>query len=176
MPSAAPSPPLPNATRNGQTNGREHSRPSAPATRNTDPNGPVERWRRVVDQIRARDPKLGAFLDHAEVLEMSAEKIELGFARDSLFYAEVTSKATHREIVEAAYSVFAARPLVEFQTQTNVDQAPPSTETVFARDKEARALKQREDDERARSHPVVLDAVRVLGARIKNIELPKTDS
>jgi hypothetical protein len=134
----------------------------------------VERWRQVVDKIRQRDPKLGAFLDHAEVLEVSGHCIRLGIDKHSLFRSEVTSRTTQQEIAEVAAQVFGRKPTVEFET-SSIDSGSPTSETVFAKDKEARTQKERDDIERAKAHPVVLEAVRVFGARVKSIELPKSD-
>jgi DNA polymerase-3 subunit gamma/tau len=139
-----------------------------------DSDRPVERWRQVVDKIRQRDPKLGAFLDHAEVLEVSGHCIRLGIDKHSLFRSEVTSRTTQQEIAEVAAQVFGRKPTVEFET-SSIDSGSPTSETVFAKDKEARTQKERDDIERAKAHPVVLEAVRVFGARVKSIELPKSD-
>jgi hypothetical protein len=129
----------------------------------------------VVDAIRGQSPKLGAFLDHAEVMRIDGECIELGIDKHSLFHGEVTSRSTLEAIAEAALSVFGTRPRVQFDNREGVGSTAPPSETVFARVKEARLQKERDEIERARAHPVVLEAVRVFGARVKTIELPKTD-
>jgi DNA polymerase-3 subunit gamma/tau len=136
---------------------------------------PVELWRQVVDGIRGGNPKLGAFLDHAEVIRIDGECIQLGIDKHSLFHGEVTSQSTLREIAEAARLVFGTRPRVQFDSRELGGSTAPPSETVFAKDKEARLQKERDEIERARAHPVVLEAMRVFGARVKNIELPKTD-
>lgn len=176
-PAAAPEPPA--AERAPTSNDEAPSRDPVRTLRSgggpdTQEDGPVERWRRVVDAIRLGNPKLGAFLDHAEVYSVGGDEIRLGIDKNSMFHGEVTSPATRAEIADAAERVFGQRPAVVFESSKH-DSLSPSSETVFARDKEARARKEREDIERARAHPVVLEAVRIFGARVKNIELPKSD-
>lgn len=136
----------------------------------------VERWRLIANAIRETDPKLGAFLDHAEVLAIDAERIHLRIERGSFFHNEVTSNDTKRRITEVASRILGGAPEIEFEAPLiDSERSDLAGETVFRKDKEAREQREREEIERARSHPVVLEAVRVLGARVKNIELPKND-
>jgi DNA polymerase-3 subunit gamma/tau len=174
-PESAPPDPIDSRRANTVPEAPEPPSAPAPAPRAREPVSPVERWRQVVDAIRGQSPKLGAFLDHAEVARVDGECIELAMGKDSMFHAEVTSSRTIAEIAEAAATVFGTRPRVQFQSRDGIPSSVPPSETVFAKDKEARAKKEREEIERARAHPVVLEAVRVLGARVKNIELSKAD-
>lgn len=130
-----------------------------------------ERWRRIVDPIRKIDVALGAFLDHAVVFEVSPQRLRVGFERDSVFRSAGNEPETRKHVLEAAQQVFGSTPTLEW-----VDNAPvtdASGRTVFAVDKEARVTRHRQALERARSHPVVEEAVRVLGARVRNIEVPE---
>lgn len=131
-----------------------------------------ERWRRIVDPIRQTDAGLGAFLDHAVVLEVSSERLRVGFERDSVFRSAANEPNTRSQILRAAEQVLGSKPTLEW-----VDGAPLADgagQTVFAVDKAARLTRHREALDRARSHPVVEAAVRVLGARVKNIEIPES--
>jgi DNA polymerase III subunit gamma/tau len=130
-----------------------------------------ERWRRIVDPIRQSDAGLGAFLDHAVVLEVSSERLRVGFERDSVFRSAANEPNTRLQILQSAERVLGVKPSLEW-----VDGAPVADgagQTVFAVDKAARLTRHREALDRARSHPVVEAAVRVLGARVKNIEIPE---
>lgn len=130
-----------------------------------------ERWRRIVDPIRKVDAALGAFLDHAVVLEVSSARLRVGFERDSVFRSAAKEPETRKHILSSAETTLGIKPELEW-----VDHAP-STDgvgvTVFAVDKQARLTRHREALDRARSHPLVEEAVRVLGARVKNIEIPE---
>lgn len=130
-----------------------------------------ERWRRIVDPLRAHDAALGAFLDHAHVYEVSPARLRVGCERNSVFAQTLNDPQTHRRILDSAAAILGARPVLDW-----VEQAPaPDSDgrTVFAVDKEARVAREREAVERARSHPVVTEAVRVLGARVKHIDVPE---
>lgn len=133
---------------------------------------PWERWRRIVDPIRKTDAALGAFLDHAVVFEVSKERIRVGFERDSVFRNTANEPETRQQILRSAESLLHTQPVLEW-----VENVPPSAQdgrTVFSVDKQARVTRHREALDRARSHPVVEAAVNILGARIKNIEIPES--
>lgn len=130
-----------------------------------------ERWRRIIDPLRRVDAGLGAFLDHAYPFQVSRELVKVGFERDSVFRSTIVDPNNRLKIQEAAYRVLDARP--RFEWIENATMETSSTRTVFDVDKEARLKRQREALERARSHPMVTEAVRVLGARVKNIAIPE---
>jgi DNA polymerase-3 subunit gamma/tau len=133
---------------------------------------PWERWRRIVDPIRRTDAALGAFLDHAVVFEISKERLRVGFERDSVFRNTANEPETRQQILRSAEALLQSKPLLEWVE--NAPASDPTGRTVFAVDKQARVTRHREALERARSHPVVEAAVRVLGARVRNIEIPET--
>ncbi len=197
---AAPSAPPPPPTRSSPPTAIPTPRlpaPNAPQTRATSPNPPRatreaaslrasgedphhldwlelppwERWRRIVDPIRKTDAALGAFLDHAVVFEVSKDKLRVGFERDSVFRNTANEPETRAQILRSAEQILGMTPALEW-----VENAPttdPTGRTVFAVDKQARVTRHREALDRARSHPVVEAAVRVLGARVRNIEIPE---
>jgi DNA polymerase III subunit gamma/tau len=131
-----------------------------------------ERWRRIIDPLRRVDAGLGAFLDHAFAFEITRETVRIGFERDSVFRSTIIDPQNRIKIQEAAYRVLEARP--QFEWIENAASEPGNTRTVFDVDKQARLKRHRDALERARAHPMVTEAVRVLGARVKNIAVPET--
>ncbi len=130
-----------------------------------------ERWRRIIDPLRRVDAGLGAFLDHAYPFEVTRDTVRIGFERDSVFRSTIVDPNNRLKIQEAAYRVLDAKP--RFEWIENATPETTSTRTVFEVDKEARVKRQRDALERARSHPMVTEAVRVLGARVKHIAVPE---
>ncbi len=129
----------------------------------------VEAWRAVVEPLRATDPKLGAFLDHAEVIAADAQSVSIRYQPGSMVDLALKEPGIVKRIEDSARALFGGQPAFVAE----VVQGPQSGNSVFAVDKQARQTEQREAITQARNHPMVQEAVRVLGARIKNIELPK---
>jgi hypothetical protein len=154
----------------------------------------VERWRQVVNAISLSDPKNGAFLAHAEVLETDQHRIRLRYERGSIASMALEDRAVQAKICQVASTLFGSLPELslhqrEPESGTVARPASPRPEptpaieeageistpqSVFAVDREQRALAEQAALAEARNHPMVLEAVRVLGARLKHIELPKT--
>jgi hypothetical protein len=172
----------------------------------------------VLDELSVSDPKSGAFLAHAEVLETSAERIRLRYERASVASMALEDRPTQAKILEIASKLFGATPELVIVAKELEGSVVPSTPrasvvaasvvaagissatissaaasvngprnleaaadsdvavpiSVFAVDREQRERAEQAALAEARNHPVVLEAVRVLGARLKHIELPKS--
>ncbi len=175
--SAAPGPTGPSAqsdesatlARSAPTVQDEAPSSAPPSLLNWDECSDVERWRLVVDRLRDEEPKLGAFLDHADVAEATRRKLHLRYQPGSVVDVALQEKSTLGLIRQAAQSLLGRAP----EIVTEVAAAAVNGQSVFAVDKQARLDSERAALQEARNHPVLLEAVRVLGARVKNIELPK---
>jgi hypothetical protein len=160
--------------------------------------------------IGVSDPKNGAFLAHAEVLEATAERLHLRYERGSVASMALEDRSIQATIHALANKVFgtapelvlvarepelssvrpgasrppASRPPSPTAPQTNGHPlaAPPSSGepedstplSVFSVDKEQRERAEQAALAEARNHPLVQEAMRVLGARLQRIELPKS--
>jgi len=125
-------------------------------------------WRAVVDRVRTHRPEVGAFLSHAVPIRCDHEQITLGWERDSLFADPASGKEERQLLLQAAYEHFGVRPSIHFKR----DHERAGTDTIAvveSRERDA-ALKAALDE--ARQHPVVIDAMRILGARVKDVSLP----
>jgi hypothetical protein len=128
----------------------------------------VERWRKIVDALRVRDAKLGAFLDHARVHSVTPERVHISFEKNSVFEGALEDKETRAALAASAADFLGKAPELCLE-----HLATESTVTVFEMDRQARLSRDKELVERARQHPAVQEAVRVLGARVKHIEIPE---
>ncbi|MEN9579461.1 MAG: hypothetical protein RJA70_2470 [Pseudomonadota bacterium] len=129
----------------------------------------LDRWRALVDVVRAGDAKLAAFLDHARIVTVSREQIVVSYEQASFFHAALDPAETRAQLGRAASQLLGCSPVVELRA--NVEGA--AVQTVFDQDRQAREDKRLTAIEQAKQHPVVQEAVRVFGARIKAIELPE---
>jgi DNA polymerase-3 subunit gamma/tau len=57
-----------------------------------------ETWRKLVDLTRARNPILGSFLTLGNLIQMSDEKIEIGFEKDSFHYDRMIEKENRNQL------------------------------------------------------------------------------
>jgi len=130
----------------------------------------VERWRLIVDVIRPSDPKLGAFLDHAQVERVEPDQIHLRYEKGTVTESALADKDNQRAVRDAAQKVMGSHP----ELQMTPTDAPGGGASVFEVDRQSRAIQRQAAVDQARNHPMVQEAVRVLGARVKNIELPES--
>lgn len=156
-------------------------------------SSPVERWRQIVNAVSLSDPKNGAFLAHAEVLDADKHRIHLRYERGSVASMALEDREVQAQICQIASTLFGAVPeltLVPREPENTIVRptsprldtlaasddvsVSSSPQSVFAVDREQRALAEQAALTEARNHPMVQEAVRVLGARLKHIELPKT--
>jgi len=136
--------------------------------RDEPPDAPIRVWQGVVEQVRQRDGKLAALLNHAVVHEATAERIRISFERGTVFEESVTTRPALELLASAAEQLFGGRPAVEV-----TNHAPGADTTTLAdvvsREREVAKLAA---IERARNHPAVAAAAEILGAKVKDIRLP----
>jgi DNA polymerase-3 subunit gamma/tau len=144
---------------------------------------PVERWRRILDRLATDDPKTAAFLAHAEVLEVNNQRIRLSYEKGSIASVAFQDPSTQPAVRQIAAELLGAG--IELMLNEAPGRATPgdgasksgpdsaAPQSVFSVDKEQRERAEQAAIAEARNHPAVQEAIRVLGARLKNIELPK---
>ncbi len=60
--------------------------------------GKEEVWRGLVDFVRARKPSLGSFLALGGLVQLSGEKIEIGFEKDSFHYETMIERENRSQL------------------------------------------------------------------------------
>jgi DNA polymerase-3 subunit gamma/tau len=122
-------------------------------------------WRRVLDVLGQSRADLVAILKHTVPLGISAEALTLGYEAGNVLEIPMRSPETGAALREAAITCFGSEPKIVFQPV--VGQLP----TLAEADKRAREREKRAAVDRAERHPSVRDAVEILGARVKRIEI-----
>ncbi len=141
---------------------------SSPADDENDPT--LRSWRRLLDALRATEPKLAAFLEHAQALEVGATRISIRYEKASVVEVALQDPTTITTLLDHAETLWGQRP----QLSAEPAAARLNGETVFSVDKQRRDEQHQAEIDAAKNHHMVQEAIRVLGARVKNIELPKS--
>jgi hypothetical protein len=133
----------------------------APDQTNRAPNGGsadsgVSPWARIVAQIKAAQPALGAVLDHGMPLEVSAAQLRIGFPEASFFGRQAQSSSAREAILRAAEQVLGARPAL-----TIAAAGDARVGTLAEAEESARRTRTAARREAALSHPRVVDAMEV---------------
>jgi hypothetical protein len=122
-------------------------------------------WRRVLDVLGQSRADLVAILKHTVPLGISAEALTLGYEAGNVLEIPMRSPETGAALREAAITCFGSEPKIVFQSV--VGHQP----TLAEADKREREREKRAAVDRAERHPSVRDAVEILGARVKRIEI-----
>ncbi len=123
-------------------------------------------WVRIVSQIKASQPALGAVLEHGMPLEVSARVLRIAFADGSFFGRQAQSASAREMILKTAEQVLGARP------ELHVANAGSTKMTTLAEvELEQEKTRKAERREVALSHPRVREALEVFGESENNVEV-----
>lgn len=149
-------------------------REPSPAPSDTNP---FDAWRAIVDSLRATHPRQAAFFDHAVLMGIESDRIVVGFNQGH-FLSEHASETTTRDLLAQAAGRHFGRPMhivVEPMDNGASGAGHPAgtahTKTIAqteTSEKQARLAAARKT---VAEHPLVLAAVELLGAEIKEIRL-----
>jgi DNA polymerase-3 subunit gamma/tau len=148
----------------------------APAPRaepSASPATEMHAWRAAVELVRAARPALASVIEHAFPLEVSAERVVIGFEPSAGFLATVASEPDAIEVITRAIRAHFGAPT---QVVLDVSAKPVvGTRTVAAIDAERRARDLATARASVESHPIVQEAIRVFGAQLRDVKLPKVE-
>lgn len=128
----------------------------------------LHQLRPIVERVREYDIELAAYLEQAVPLTVVPGRLELGFERDFVFLAAIANQEARTKIERAATEELGVATQLEIRD--NHPQALPHKTLSALRERE-REAQRLQAIERAKSDPRVLDAIEVLGARIKEVKL-----
>jgi DNA polymerase-3 subunit gamma/tau len=140
--------------------------PAPEATSRTD--GDLGHFRGVLDKLRGTRPDLAALLNHATVTQASAERIVLVFEAGSVFERGAKAPESMPLLRRAAKEYFGVEPSIELSSAA----ASGLGTTIASIESRERSERQKEAVARAKEHPSIAEAARILGARLKEIRLP----
>jgi DNA polymerase-3 subunit gamma/tau len=131
--------------------------------------GKLQTWRAIVESVRVQDDQLAAFLNHAKIIELGAEKLTLGLEPGTIFDKALRAPPAIAALQKAATTHLGRTPNIVFESTALGDVA----HSVAALDNQERSEKKQAALTRAKEHPRIADVTSILGARLKEIRLPE---
>jgi DNA polymerase-3 subunit gamma/tau len=128
-------------------------------------------WRAILERLRATRPALASVFEHAFVLETSASRFVVAFDASAVFLA---ARATEPEALEALTREVRAHfgaPTEVVAVRSTKDTG--GVKTVAAMDAERRAAELAQARAAVQDHPLVQEAVRIFGAQLREVRLPR---
>lgn len=159
--SSGPSPSAHGRPGNGNAGG------ALKAVQGADP--PLEVFRSIVARVRESRPELAACLHHAAIVDARPEGLTLAFEAGTIFERTASAPDALALLRAAARDVFGVEPPIVLQTRA----ANAAELSVSSVENQERSERKREALARAKQHPKIAEASRILGARLKEIRLPE---
>jgi DNA polymerase-3 subunit gamma/tau len=130
-------------------------------------------WRAVIEQLRSTQAPFAAFFEHALPLEVTAERVVVGFEPANAFHA---ARAGETDALEALTRAVRAHFGAPTQVVLEVAAKPVNgVRTVAALNAERRAADLANARATIQAHPVVQEAIRLFGAQLRDVKLPSGD-
>jgi hypothetical protein len=121
-----------------------------------------------VERVAAERVELGAFLMRGALLELAPGGIVLGFVKDEPFVTDVERNVA---LVEDAASTELGVPTT-VRVRGDLDRSA-ALATLAALDSEEAERKRRAAIAKVKAHPRVVEALEVLGAKVKDLKLAR---
>jgi hypothetical protein len=125
----------------------------------------LAQWRQVLDLLGQSRTDLVAILKHTVPVAIGADALTLGYEVGNVLEIPMRSPECLAALREAATRFFGREPKIVFQP------VAANQPTLADADKRIREREKRAAVDRAEKHPSVRDAVEILGARVKRIEV-----
>ena len=126
--------------------------------------GKEEIWRGLVDFVRARKPSLGSLLVLGALIQLSSDKIEIGFEKDSFHY-ETMIERENRGQLEQLCRDFLKREVKVLISSFEGEGGPRAR--MNSRKKETIPPGEKEAPEKEiRENPLIQEVLRIFDGRI----------
>jgi len=122
----------------------------------------------ILERLAAARPELAAFFEHAAPLRVTAGELVVGFEPGSVFAAQAAQKEAVSALARAASEQFGAQVHVVVELDSERSRGFDTLAAQHARERRAKVQQAIAD---AKRHPRVVDAMEVLGARLKDLKL-----
>ncbi len=158
-PSAPPPPPPPPAPR------------AQPTAAPLPPPPDLEAWRAILDRVRAARPALASVLEHAAAVEVRAERVLLGYAPGDFLGTQVAEEESALLLQREVRAHFGASTKVEL----DLSMGKPAFASVALLDDAKRKADLAKARAEVENHPLVRQAIAILGAELRDVRLPGGD-
>jgi DNA polymerase-3 subunit gamma/tau len=134
------------------------------------PVADVDPWRAILERVRLVRPALASVLEHAAILEVTAARIAIAFGPGAAFLAARAGEPESLEVLtREARAYFGDRTQVVLDRSVN---PMPHARTVASVDADVRSAELAKARAAIEGHAVVQDAIRIFGAKIRDVKLP----
>jgi DNA polymerase III subunit gamma/tau len=139
---------------------------AAPASAN---DTPMDAWARILDGLAQQRPDLAPALKHASPMEVSPERLTLGFAPGSFHRRLADGPEARAALREVAGGVLGRAPELRFvDADAGAENAGPTLAEVEARRREQERVLVRQE---ALSHPRVQDAMQIFPSHADQVQV-----
>jgi len=148
--------------------------PASPAPPEPAPEEPASEdtllvsWLEILERLMTSRPELAAFLEHAAPLELTQDQLVVGWEPGSVFAKQASDKESVAALTRVAGEHFGRRIQISFELESARAKEADTLAAQHARERQARLKRAIAD---AKRHPRVVDAIEVLGARLKDLKL-----
>lgn len=171
-PSPAPPPPPASVAPPSAPPSRRPARGAPPPPQPPEPEGGPDlalvTWIAILEKLGETRPDLASILEHAAPLEVGQAQLVVGWEPGSTVSGAASDKESLSLIAKVASEHLGRKMQVVFEFESARAKAFDTVAAQASRERKAE-LKRAISD--ARSHPRVVDAMEVLGARIKDLKL-----
>lgn len=138
-----------------------------PASAET-PTSSASLWARIVREIENAKPALAALLAHGIPLEVTSDRIVIGYEKDSFFGRQVESQAGRQAVGATAKRITGRDFAVDVRY---LDELPTSTQSMVSEEQTAREEAEAQTRQRALAHPTVLEAQKVFDVPSSSVQV-----
>ncbi len=129
----------------------------------------LDDWRAILARVRAVKPPVASLLEHGVPLEVTAQRVLVGYTTDSFEGAQASDPEAMELLSREARAHFAA------DTKVALDLSARGGTTVAAIDAAERKEQLAKARAVATAHPLVQRAIALFGAELQGIRLPEGD-
>ncbi len=144
--------------------------PASSAPRQALDPADLDQWQALVAKVAAHKPRVASIFEHAAPLSVKAGRVVLGFEAGS-FIAEQAAEAEARAQLQQAASDHFGVPT---EIELDLGGGHPEIQTLAAKHSAEQAARLAAAREQVASHPLVKDAIEVLGAELRDVRLSRT--
>jgi DNA polymerase-3 subunit gamma/tau len=123
-----------------------------------------EKWKELVDFIRARNPILGSFLALGNLVHLSDEKVEIGFEKDSFHYERMLERENRTQLESICHEYLQKKTKVVISALNQ--EVGSRGRVVLNRGEATRNELERRSEKGEAENPVIQEALRLFNGKI----------
>lgn len=125
-------------------------------------------WEAILARVRADKASLASVFEHAAPLSIASGRIVLAYEAGSFLAEQASETEAQSSLAAASTAHFGERTVIEI----DLTGRQREVESLAARNSAAQAARIAEAKQKVAEHPLVLAAVSLLGAELREVRLP----